>query len=81
MPYTAELVDEMNLLVKFPMHSDLEGIKVRGDAAPEMVAAAKRLFEKGLVTQEDGGYLTFSGHQAVESAKATLRILTGTVAV
>ncbi|CAG20995.1 MULTISPECIES: TIGR02647 family protein [Photobacterium] len=81
MPYTAELVDEMNLLVRFPMHSDLEGIKVRGDAAPEMVAAAKRLFTKGLVTQEDGGYLTFSGHQAVEHAKSTIRILTGTVAV
>ncbi|GAB3520079.1 TIGR02647 family protein [Photobacterium proteolyticum] len=81
MPYTAELVNEMNLLVKFPMHSDMEGIKVRSDAAPELVEAAKRLYAKGLVTNEDGGYLTYSGHQAVEHAKSVLRILTGKVAV
>jgi uncharacterized protein (TIGR02647 family) len=81
MPYTAELVNEMNLLVKFPMHSDMEGIKVRSDAAPELVDAAKRLYAKGLVTSEDGGYLTYSGHQAVEHAKSVLRILTGKVAV
>ncbi len=47
MPYTAELVNEMNLLVKFPMHSDMEGIKVRSDAGPELVDAAKRLYAKG----------------------------------
>ncbi|MCG7585350.1 TIGR02647 family protein [Photobacterium sp. OFAV2-7] len=81
MPYTAELVNEMNLLVKFPMHSDMEGIKVHSDAAPEMIEAAKRLYAKGLVTNEDGGYLTYSGHQAVEHAKSVLRILTGKVAV
>lgn len=44
-----------------------------------MVEAAKRLYAKGLVTQEDGGYLTYAGHQAVEHAKAALRILTGKV--
>ncbi|KXI22184.1 TIGR02647 family protein [Photobacterium sanguinicancri] len=80
MPYNNELVAELNLLVKFPMHSDLEGIKVRTDATPELVDAAKRLYAKGLVTQEDGGYLTFSGHQAVEHAKSALRILTGKMA-
>ncbi|PSW21013.1 TIGR02647 family protein [Photobacterium sanctipauli] len=77
MPYNADLVNELNLLVKFPMHSDLEGIKVHSNAAPEMVSAAQRLYAKGLVTSEDGGYLTFSGHQAVEHAKSVLRILTG----
>ncbi|GAL07472.1 DNA-binding protein inhibitor Id-2-related protein [Photobacterium aphoticum] len=63
------------------MHSDMEGIKVHSDATPEMVSAAKRLYAKGLVTQEDGGYLTFSGHQAVEHAKSVLRILTGKINV
>ncbi|KLV04978.1 TIGR02647 family protein [Photobacterium ganghwense] len=77
MAYTTELVSEMNLLIKFPMHSDLEGIKVHSDAPLEMVEAAQRLFDKGLVTQPDGGYLTYSGHQAVEHAKQALRILTG----
>ncbi|MEJ2763277.1 TIGR02647 family protein [Photobacterium sp. MCCC 1A19761] len=81
MPYTPELVDEMNLLVKFPMHSDREGLKVHHDATPTVIAAARRLFEKGLVTDEDGGYLTYSGHQAVEHAKSALRILTGKVEV
>ncbi|GHA38445.1 TIGR02647 family protein [Photobacterium aphoticum] len=81
MPYNADLVHEMNLLIKFPMHSDMEGIKVHSDATPEMVSAAKRLYAKGLVTQEDGGYLTFSGHQAVEHAKSVLRILTGKINV
>ncbi|MGF1683329.1 TIGR02647 family protein [Photobacterium makurazakiensis] len=81
MPYNLELVHEMNLLVKFPMHSDLEGIKVRSDAAPDMVSAAERLYAKGLVTSADGGYLTHSGHQAVEHAKSVLRILTGKVNV
>ena len=61
------------------MHSNMEGIKVHSSAAPDMVAAAKRLYAKGLVTQEDGGYLTYSGHQAVEHAKSVLRILTGEV--
>ncbi|HGO5291586.1 TIGR02647 family protein [Photobacterium damselae] len=79
MPYTADIVNEMNLLVKFPMHSNLEGIKVHSNATPEMVEAAQRLYAKGLVTQEDGGYLTYAGHQAVEHAKAALRILTGKV--
>ncbi|MGF1686280.1 TIGR02647 family protein [Photobacterium japonica] len=79
MPYNADLVHEMNLLIKFPMHSDMEGIKVRSNAAPEVVTAAERLYAKGLVTSEDGGYLTHSGHQAVEHAKSVLRILTGKV--
>ncbi|UTV26908.1 TIGR02647 family protein [Photobacterium atrarenae] len=81
MSYTPELVDEMNLLVKFPMHSDMEGLKIHHDAAPPVIAAAKRLYAKGLVTDEDGGYLTYSGHQAVEHAKSALRILTGKVEV
>lgn len=81
MPYTPELVNEMNLLVKFPMHSDREGLKVHHDAAPEMIDAARRLYEKGLVTHADGGYLTYAGHQAVEHAKSALRILTGKVEV
>ncbi|WP_413112024.1 TIGR02647 family protein [Thaumasiovibrio sp. DFM-14] len=77
MRFNEELLAEMNLLVLFPMHSDLEGIKVRSDAAPEMVAAAKRLFDKGLTSAIDGGYLTSTGHEVVEHAKSALRILSG----
>ncbi|MBD8512284.1 TIGR02647 family protein [Photobacterium sp. WH77] len=81
MPLTPELVQELNLLVKFPMHSDMEGIKVNHDASSEMISAAQRLYDKGLVTQPDGGYLTSSGHQALEHAKSALRILSGKVNV
>ncbi|SKC32996.1 Phosphate-starvation-inducible E [Photobacterium piscicola] len=77
MLYTPDIVDEMNLLVKFPMHSNMEGIKVHSDASPTVISAAQRLYAKGLVTEEDGGYLTYSGHQVVENAKNALRILTG----
>lgn len=81
MPLTPDLVNELNLLVKFPMHSDMEGIKVHHDADTDMISAAQRLYDKGLVTQPDGGYLTHSGHQALEHAKTALRILSGTVNV
>ncbi|GAB6263109.1 TIGR02647 family protein [Photobacterium sp. CCB-ST2H9] len=81
MPLTPDLVNELNLLVKFPMHSDMEGVKVHHEAGADMVSAAQRLYDKGLVTQPDGGYLTHSGHQALEHAKTALRILAGTVNV
>ena len=32
MSYNEQLLDELNLLVKFPLHSEREGIKVHGDA-------------------------------------------------
>ena len=75
MPFTNELVDEMNVLVKFTLSSDMAGIKVHSDAEPSLVAATERLFEKGLVTSCDGGYLTSIGRDAVEHAKEALRIL------
>ncbi|WP_419811940.1 TIGR02647 family protein [Bacterioplanoides sp.] len=69
MPYRPEIVDELNLLVKFDRHSSLQtGIKVHHDAAPETIAAAQRLFDKGLVSQTDGGYLTDRGVELAEKA-------------
>jgi len=41
----------------------------------EVIAAAQRLFSKGLITQEDGGYLTSLGRTASEHAQDLLRIL------
>jgi uncharacterized protein (TIGR02647 family) len=34
-----------------------------------VIAAAKRLFDKGIVTQEDGGYLTNLGYDLADHAK------------
>jgi len=76
MALTAELVEEIKLLTHYNLASIQEGIKVHGSAEPEVIAAAKRLFDKGLVSQDDGGYLTDLGIEVAEHAQSVLRILT-----
>ena len=76
MLYKQDLVDELNLLVRYNLNTTLEGLKIhRSTAAPEIVAAAKRLHDKGLVTQDDGGYLTTMGHEAAEMAQVLFNLL------
>jgi len=75
MPYTKDLVDEINILVRYNLSTTQEGIKVHKTAAPEIIAATKRLFDKGLVTQEDGGYLTSLGREAAEQAQTVLNLI------
>lgn len=75
MPFTVELIDEMNVLVKFSLASEMTGVKIHTDADPKLVAATQRLYNKKLVTGEDGGYLTGIGRDALEHAKEVLRIL------
>ncbi|MBR9871793.1 MAG: TIGR02647 family protein [Gammaproteobacteria bacterium] len=67
MPFSPVHLAELNLLLQFPSTSTQEGIKVHASqAAPETVRAAASLFSKGLISQEDGGYLTPMGCEAVE---------------
>ena len=66
MPYTTELTAELNLLMQFNLKNEQDGIKVHNEAPQETIAAAKRLFEKGLISQADGGYLTALGRKAAE---------------
>jgi uncharacterized protein (TIGR02647 family) len=40
-----------------------------------MVSAVKRLFDKGLITQVDGGYLTDAGKKAADHADLLLVLL------
>ena len=76
MPYTQDIVDEINILVRYNLITTQEGIKVhKTTAAPEIIAATKRLYDKGLLTQEDGGYLTTLGHEAAEQAQTVLNLL------
>ncbi|WP_340122562.1 TIGR02647 family protein [Methylobacter svalbardensis] len=75
MPYTQDLVDELNILVRYNLTTTLEGIKVHKTASPEIIAATRRLFEKGLLSQEDGGYLTNLGRETAEQAQAIMDIL------
>ncbi|MDD5276838.1 MAG: TIGR02647 family protein [Methylovulum sp.] len=79
MPYTPELVEELNILVRYNLSTTQEGIKVhKSTATPEIVAATERLYQKGLITQEDGGYLTTMGHEAAEQAQTVLNLLNPT---
>ncbi|WP_293752004.1 TIGR02647 family protein [uncultured Paraglaciecola sp.] len=69
MTFTSEMIAELNLLLKFPSKSLMQGLKIHNDAEPEVISAAQRLFDKGIVTLPDGGYLTDLGHDLFEHAQ------------
>lgn len=75
MPFTQEQLDELAILRLYNLTTTQEGIKVHSHSAePSAVAAAERLYSRGFVTQDDGGYLTELGREAAEHAQA-LQIL------
>ena len=76
MVLTDSLIEEFKMLVQYGLSSTQEGIKVHRSAKPEVINATQSLFEKGLVSQSDGGYLTDLGVEAAEHAQAVLTILT-----
>lgn len=75
MPFTSELLNEVNILARYNLDTSQEGIKVHSSAEPEVIEAARRLYEKGLVSQVDGGYLTGLGRTAAEHAQDLLLII------
>ncbi|CRM32909.1 TIGR02647 family protein [Pseudomonas fluorescens] len=75
MSYTPELVAELEILALFNLDSSQEGLKVHQTATPTAIDAAKRLFEKELITQPDGGYLTSLGRDAAQHTQSLLTIL------
>lgn len=75
-PYTPDLVDELNTLIRFNLDSTQQGVKIHKNADTKIIAAARRLHAKGLLTQEDGGYLTSLGRNTAEHAQAALALLT-----
>lgn len=75
MSFDQELTEELNLLNHFNLRNEQDGIKVHHDAANELIAAAERLHNKGLITQVDGGYLTDLGRKAAEHSQALTTIL------
>ena len=78
MSYTPELVAELEILAVFNLDSSQEGLKVHQTAAATAIAAAKRLFDKELITQPDGGYLTSLGRDAAQHTQSLLTILNTT---
>lgn len=75
MPYTPNIIEELRVLARFNLDTMQEGIKVHSSADAEVIAATGRLFDKDLISQVDGGYLTDLGRTASEHAQDLLRIL------
>ena len=73
--FSREQVAEIEMLIRFNLETTQQGIKVHSNAAQEQIDAIERLYEKGLVTQRDGGYLTDLGRTAAEHAQALLLIM------
>ena len=76
MHYSQEQIAEIEFLIYFNLESTHQGIKVHSHADKTQVEAVQRLYEKGLVSQNDGGYLTDLGRQAAEHAQALTLLLT-----
>jgi len=78
MQLSKNLIEEMELLLKFDLSSARVGLKIHSSADAAIIAAAKRLYHKELVEHEDGGFLTTLGHEAAEHLQAAQQILTST---
>ncbi len=75
MPYNTQIGDEINILARYNLKTTQEGLKIHSSAEPNVIAAAQRLFDKDLITQADGGYLTALGRKAAEHAQDLLLII------
>ena len=75
MAFSQQQIDEIELLLRFRLDTTLEGIKIHKTAHHKLIDAAERLFEKGIITQVDGGYLTDLGRETAEHAQALLLLL------
>lgn len=75
MPFNAATLDEINLLCRFNLDSTQAGLKIHSSAEASVLAATQRLYDKGLITQPDGGYLTTLGQHAAQHAQQLLQIL------
>lgn len=75
MHYTKEQLAELDILIQYSLDSTQQGIKIHSSADEEKIDAVERLFDKGLVTAIDGGYLTELGRKASEHAQALILML------
>lgn len=75
MAITTDIFAEMQVLRLFDTADAQKGIKVHSDAEPEAISAAQRLFEKQLISQADGGYLTPLGYETAVHLQQALQIL------
>lgn len=76
MLFTSTTLEELNLLLQFDNATSGSGIKVHSSARVEVITACRSLFDKDLVSQPDGGYLTDAGIEAL----GHVQILSGLLA-
>ena len=75
MSLTPAMIDELELLNMFNLNTTQQGIKIHHDAAASKVEAGKRLYEKGMITLPDGGYLTPLGQQTAEHVQILVSLM------
>jgi len=68
MKFNQDIIDELNILMQYDLSNTEQGIKIHHDANQATIAAAARLFDKGLTDKADGGYLTALGRTTAEHA-------------
>lgn len=69
-----EIIDELNLLRRFSMGGPV-AMNVHDNPDPAVIAAAERMFDKGLITTAEGGQLTESGREAIEHMERLFNLL------
>jgi uncharacterized protein (TIGR02647 family) len=70
MTLSSENIAELNLLLAFDLSTTRAGIKIHKTADSAAQDAARSLFDKGFISQIDGGYLTTSGITAAEHVQS-----------
>ncbi len=75
MSLTAELLNELELLNLFDLSSTQGGLKIHQYAGEKKIKAAQRLFDKGIISQTDGGYLTDRGVETAEHVQILVKML------
>ncbi len=73
--FSNEQLEEIHCLNLFDLNNTHEGLKVHHTARTESIDAMKRLHDKGLVSDDDGGYLTSLGQEAAEFVQGLRSIL------
>jgi len=61
-----DVINQLKILACFDPANLSLGIKLRSDMSQELCEAAARLHQQGLISAEDGGYLTPFGMTMVE---------------